>query len=371
MEYKELIKKQYLLFHDDVEFIENDFIIDFLQNENIMVYTKIENLMDICFDDPPPHSLEDILWKYNEENLRIPHINGVSLLYYRLNESSANIYDFISSNKILSMEQIISGERLQGIADVTIGTHSSLRFNPNMLSYTKKVEVLDEINSLDAYKTIFVYTHDISHFIGKFKNEICDKILITHNSDDGIHNIVQSKAHFSQNVCIAPPKAARTLVPLPIGIENTQWFDYHLFEKVKNMKIKKTKHIYFFFSLDTHPSRKDCFHKLNGILEWNVKKNKEEYFMELAAHKYAICPRGNGLDTHRFWECLYLDVIPIIIEPDDLHIDGLPFIRLKNWEEVFDKLTDSFSAQKMSKITLSYYKNLIEGAATGGAKEII
>ena len=54
------------------------------------------------------------------------------------------------------------------------------------------------------------------------------------------------------------------------------------------------------------------------------------------------CPEGNGIDTHRFWECIYLDVIPIckknilvqyysqyfkiiIIEDwDDLDISQLP-----------------------------------------------
>jgi hypothetical protein len=29
-------------------------------------------------------------------------------------------------------------------------------------------------------------------------------------------------------------------------------------------------------------------------------------------YKYVICPRGNGIDTHRVWEALYLGVVPVV-----------------------------------------------------------
>jgi hypothetical protein len=126
------------------------------------------------------------------------------------------------------------------------------------------------------------------------------------------------------------------------------------------MNILKTKSVYFFFNLNTHPSRYYCYHQLKDKLVWNTKKNKEDYFIELASHKYAICPRGNGLDTHRIWECLYLNVIPIIIETDDLKISNLPIIILKNWDEFdINNLEINFKNQQLSKITASYYNKLI------------
>jgi hypothetical protein len=42
-----------------------------------------------------------------------------------------------------------------------------------------------------------------------------------------------------------------------------------------------------------------------------INKNYREYLIELKKHKYAICPEGNAIDTHRFWECIYMGVIPI------------------------------------------------------------
>jgi hypothetical protein len=162
--------------------------------------------------------------------------------------------------------------------------------------------------------------------------------------------------HLAQNSMIKHEK----LVSIPIGIENTQWFDHTIFNKVRKLNIQKTKNIYFFFNLNTHHTRHVCFNKLKSKLEWNTKLDKENYFKELALHKYAICPRGNGLDTHRIWECLYLNVIPIVIESDFINIDNLPIIILKDWDQL-DKLYEikSFNSQKSSKLTLNYYKKII------------
>ena len=86
----------------------------------------------------------------------------------------------------------------------------------------------------------------------------------------------------------------------------------------------------------------------------NIKLSKEEYFKELKRHKYAICPRGNGLDTHRLWECLYLDVIPIMLKSDSTNISGLPIIYLDKWEDL-GNLTNKFINQQLSKISMSFY----------------
>ena len=52
-------------------------------------------------------------------------------------------------------------------------------------------------------------------------------------------------------------------------------------------------------------------------------------------HKYAICPEGNGIDTHRFWESLYMNTIPIckrniLVE---YYSKYFPIIILNNWNE--------------------------------------
>ena len=38
----------------------------------------------------------------------------------------------------------------------------------------------------------------------------------------------------------------------------------------------------------------------------------EEYFRDIAEHRYVLCPDGNGIDCFRTWEALYLGSIPIV-----------------------------------------------------------
>tara|TARA_B110000483_G_scaffold216395_1_gene267875 strand:+ start:11480 stop:11737 length:258 start_codon:yes stop_codon:yes gene_type:complete len=68
--------------------------------------------------------------------------------------------------------------------------------------------------------------------------------------------------------------------------------------------------------------------------------------MELKSHYYAICPEGNGLDTHRLWECLYLNVIPICLRNHFIEYFkntlNLNMIILDNWNELIpNKLNNS------------------------------
>lgn len=340
---------QFKIFNDKM----NNNIIDYIVNNNIMVYYQIDNI-DLLVNSHA-YGINEIEFKYDENNFRIPYFENQRIICLQVDPFQ--IYNYISSTSLLPYKELIFGERIQQVAEIVIGNPSSISFNPNNIYYSKALISIDRLNDLSPYNKIFVFPHDLLSFYNKFNHQIKNKIIITHNSDHEITFINDDiQMQFSQNCLIKHPK----LIPLPIGIENNQWFDHKIFDKVRSKNILKTKEIYFFFNLNTHPSRYYCYNLLKDKLEWNTKKNKEEYFMELASHKYAICPRGNGLDTHRIWECLYLNVIPIIIEPDDLKISNLPMIVFKDWSE-FDpnQLKANFKNQELNKITFSYYNHLI------------
>jgi len=54
-------------------------------------------------------------------------------------------------------------------------------------------------------------------------------------------------------------------------------------------------------------------------------------------YRYCICPEGNGLDTHRLWECFYLRIIPVMLySPFSMNIrnkTGFPMILLNSWSD--------------------------------------
>lgn len=355
-----IIIDQYKLFND------NNLMIDYIVYHKIMVYDKITNpAMLLNVENINYNELE---FRYDDNNLRIPYKNDNKIIAIKIDLKE--IYNYISSLSLLPDNEIICGEQIQYLADIVIGNPSSLSFNPNNIRCSKLLCSIKQINDLSKYNKIFVFTHDLEEFYNKFGNQLSDKIIISHNSDHEITYIKDVKLHLAQNCLIRDSK----LMSIPIGIENTQWFDHNIFHKVRKMRIPKTKGIYFFFNLNTHPTRIDCYNKLtkmdcynkltnSSTLEWNIKRNKEDYFKELASHKYAICPRGNGLDTHRIWECLYLDVIPIMINNDNIKIDNLPIIILNDWSELINKngseLINQFNNQQINKLTIDYYKTIL------------
>lgn len=364
----DVIANQYYLFNHDQSEDASSFIAH-LVNEKLMVYAKMDKI-----DTHEPsnthyhHRLQDIEWRYDNNNLRTPYYEDQPLNTIQLGEQD-NVYDYISSASVIACnDEIICGENFLKLADCFIGSIYSLNANPNTHRFSKQNIHIDCINDTDelfiACKRIFVKTDDIQHFYNRFHNNLEDKVIITHNSDHEIsregfsEHIKKVKKQYSQNCLFADDTAK--LVPIPIGIENRMWFDHEILHNVRRrIDIHKSKNIYFYFSLHTHASRHDCYNTLKEKLEFNQSRSREDYFVELKRHKYAICPRGNGLDTHRLWECFYLDVIPIMLKSDCVNIDNLPIIYLDKWSDLdvnnlaSDATVVSFKDQALRKITIS------------------
>ena len=88
----------------------------------------------------------------------------------------------------------------------------------------------------------------------------------------------------------------------------------------------------------------------------------------MSEYKFCICPIGNGLDTHRLWEALYLKCVPIVINDDFINViknnTNLPLFILNSWDDLdVNNLPDynSFNFENSKKyLDYNYYKNLIE-----------
>ena len=66
---------------------------------------------------------------------------------------------------------------------------------------------------------------------------------------------------------------------------------------------------------------------------------------------FVPCPAGNGLDTHRIWESLFLGSVPIILQKDAFSaLEGWPVLTVKSWQEVSE-----LSRHKIEKL----YESLI------------
>lgn len=131
------------------------------------------------------------------------------------------------------------------------------------------------------------------------------------------------------------------------------------------------------FSVWTHPSRQECYNLFVGgsgsgeavaSFVYNLNddpaperrqereiRNTAEYFYEkipatviydkTLESRYALCPRGCGVDTHRFYECIYLGSTPIVTRTNtvfDRLYAAFPCLVVERWEDVTEELLDRF-----------------------------
>ena len=247
-----------------------------------------------------------------------------------------------------------------------IGTTRDFSFNPNIMKYKNKFIYIGTKGSIDNKSFIFCYMHlldNINDLILTLKRMQNPFKLVFHNSYYTFNtkqlilfeNIPLLQCIYTQNINVKHEK----VFPLPIGLANSQWKhgNSKIHQEVYNMSIKKTKEIYFNFNKDTNKEKRTkCYNDIikKGI-KWNKKLSYKEYLIELKRHKYAICPEGNGIDTHRFWECLYMNTIPICLKNiiTQYYSNLFPVIILDTWsdlsipnlessyEEMYQKFNDS------------------------------
>jgi len=226
-----------------------------------------------------------------------------------------------------------------------------------------------ELNKLshlhDGKKIFFCKTDYILQDFETIANINHDIILITGNSDYGITDHIINiapkniKAWYAQNAL----SNSKMLHPIPIGLENKlpsirsgHGIGYleRASEKEKLLHpINNNPHklIYANFNINTNYDYRSIVKKYcinSSFIDWQEPNlSLSEFFKQISEYKMVVCPAGNGVDTHRLWETLYSDRIPItiIIEKYKLYelYKELPIILLNN---IYDLLDHKLIMQK-------------------------
>ncbi|MFW6281315.1 MAG: hypothetical protein ACOC1O_00795 [bacterium] len=259
--------------------------------------------------------------------------------------------------------KIINGNEFSRLA------HYSLDFHLN------KWELNESLLNKNAI--IFCKIEYIRKLFNFIKNSNKKYILITHDSDFNIHQQLFNSAPkcihkwFGVNAIHDHPK----LINIPLGIENEivrhkpksridyKWLRENL-ARLRN-KDKNENVVYCNWNNKTNPERS----KILSILKQSDVKiiqesglSQYEYYEQLAKYKYVVCPIGNGIDTHRLWETLYVGSIPITIDSIIYRDYNLPIIRLKQWTDLNSKLLEEFnfrSNYNYYELDMKYWETFI------------
>ena len=269
---------------------------------------------------------------------------------------------------MIDSSKIITGEKIQQKCDLYLGYDEDFQFNPIISVQKEKHCYFDSINSAFANPfLIFCHSHHVSILSEKilfFENPF---VLVTHNSDGCISESKEVftilkyeklEKWYAQNLCFEDPK----LFFLPIGLANSMWThgNVSIFDNVNiiNHLQIKTKKIYFQFNIYTNISKRHfCYDELKNKLEWLPIIEPDENLKRLKEYEFCVCPEGNGFDTHRLWEALYLKVVPIVIQSNFTKIlqkQNLPLVVLESWDQLnidelnyqdysFDCITEKFT----------------------------
>jgi hypothetical protein len=275
------------------------------------------------------------------------------------------------------MTHIVTGERIQQLCDIYLGVNNDFKFNPLITKQSNKHVYLNNVNThINNPYRIFCYSHNIQLLSQKIHLFTNNFILVTHNSDGEIRetpevftilNCNKMLKWFGQNICFQHPK----LYFVPIGIANSQWehgnlsFFYDL--RFKDM-YKNNNTVYFNFNIATNRSKRQiCYDSLINKIPWLSNIRPIHNLIRLSTYSFCICPEGNGVDTHRLWECLNLKVVPIVIASEFTNIlltQQIPLVVLDKWEDLdLNKLNYSnynFESDGLTKIlNLDNYRSYL------------
>jgi hypothetical protein len=232
-----------------------------------------------------------------------------------------------------------------------------------------------DLDSLRDRDIIYTHTFYVKELFRLIKNHSKQVIIITHNSDQNIDgsfivpdNVIK---WYAQNVNVIHPK----IKSIPIGIENDRWFKELNKRQVMTDKMSEAHHIknlvYMNHNPKTNFEKRGFLYEMFGNESWVTVKvgqngiDFDKYINNLHSHLFVICPQGNGMDTHRTWESLYMDAIPIEQRNNNnASFENMPILLIDEWGEVnekflLDKWPELYCKKKTEKLNFAYWKEKI------------
>jgi len=218
-------------------------------------------------------------------------------------------------------------------------------------------------------------THELSYmslnmaYIRKFVSHNSDGCILDHRARNCDFSFVEdamppNSTLFAQNMDVLSDRVR----PLPIGLENSEWHKGRKFQEIEavmKQDIPRKSWLYVNHEITTNPSEREepyrIFRNKGFATVIQTKKSYLDYIKDMKAHKFVLCPEGNGLDCHRTWEALYMGAIPIVKKRifTQMFSRFMPMLIVPDWKTItLDYLKKEY--ERISSIEYPYGNQYLE-----------
>tara|TARA_B100000424_G_scaffold244013_1_gene213985 strand:+ start:8769 stop:9644 length:876 start_codon:yes stop_codon:yes gene_type:complete len=283
----------------------------------------------------------------------------------------------------------ITGTKFSELADFSVADIETTNKNKDDLSKYKIArgakKTKEIINQIQLSKIFFIQPNSLADFAYSVLPHIINNfILITHNSSYTV-GLMDTQIDSIKEIRVASNKIINNknllrwfglnMIPgdkcegILDGLPNPHLLPEIKYKFLEDNKLNlKTNLIYINFSTKTH----NCRHQILKILKKNkLKINNgnpwDKFIKELSTHKFCACPRGNGVDTHRMYEALCLNVIPVVEKNIIIYnyFNDLPILWIDNWDIITPEYLNikyeeiKSKSYNLDKLNFSYWKEKI------------
>jgi hypothetical protein len=148
----------------------------------------------------------------------------------------------------------------------------------------------------------------------------------------------------------------KQITPIPIGFIHNRNLQ-NIFQENFNEKINKDKDILIYSNFSLTKNKIKRIECLNAFINknWVYKDQQipiEEFYKKIRRSKYILSPEGNKLDSHRIYESIFFNTIPIMKKNKLYYFYKiLPIIIVDNWTDVTKEFLESNYDTFYNKLT--------------------
>lgn len=273
-----------------------------------------------------------------------------------------NPYDFVkhcenttklSSNKLISRirkvdKNIYKRSGLTNDKTQHILVQDFKHFIDNELSNLKEPKIVNIVDH--PFKSTCESTFNYKNFLD---NEYIEKVYCENWNDQSHSKVIITPIGIESKMCNIVNNDELKLINFSKNQKNI---------KDKPLKILSNAH------LNTHPSpssgsydqRTEMYNELknNPLIDfWKDKVDRTETWKQHDNYSFELCPEGNGLDTHRFYEALYLNTIPIVKKNS---LESLyrkyPCVIVNDWNEITEENCRKWKKELQDRVEKEKYK---------------